>query len=34
MSKFRRVQETENIPNFITNKFVGASVEIDEDLPF
>lgn len=31
MSKFRRVQETENIPNFITNKFVGASVEIDDD---
>ena len=31
MSKFRRVQDTENIPNFITNKFVGASVEIEED---
>ena len=31
MSKFRRVSEIENIPNFITNKFVGASVEIEED---
>jgi hypothetical protein len=31
MSKFRKVSEIENIPNFITNKFVGASVEIEED---
>lgn len=31
MSKFRKVSEIENIPNFITNRFVGASVEIDED---
>lgn len=31
MSKFRKVSEIENIPNFINNKFVGASVEIEED---
>ena len=31
MSKFRKVSEIENIPSFITNKFVGASVEIEED---
>lgn len=31
MSKFRKVSDIENIPQFIQNKFVGASVEIDED---
>ena len=31
MSKFRRVSETENLPSFMEKKFVGASVEIDED---
>lgn len=31
MSKFRRVQETENIPNFIEKRFVGSSVDIEED---
>lgn len=31
MSKFRKVSDIENIPSFINNKFVGASVEIEED---
>ena len=31
MSKFRKVNETENIPSFIEKRFIGASVEIDED---
>ena len=31
MSKFRKVSEIENIPNFMHQKFVGASVDIDED---
>lgn len=31
MSKFRKVSDIENIPNFISNKFVGASVEIEDD---
>lgn len=30
MSKFRRVSETENIPAYIEQKFVGASVEAED----
>ena len=31
MSKFRRVSETENLPSFIEKRFIGASVDIEED---
>lgn len=31
MSKFRKVNETENIPSFIEKRFIGASVDIEED---
>ena len=31
MSKFRKVSDIQNIPNFITNRFVGAQVEVEED---
>jgi hypothetical protein len=31
MSKFRKVSEIQNVPNFIQQKFVGASVDIEED---
>lgn len=31
MSKFRKVSETENLPSFIEKKFIGASVDIEED---
>lgn len=31
MSKFRKVSEIENIPQFMHSKFVGASVEIEDD---
>jgi hypothetical protein len=31
MSKFRKVSETENLPSFIEKRFIGASVDIEED---
>lgn len=31
MSKFRKVSEIENIPNFMQKRFVGAQVEVEED---
>ena len=31
MSRFRKVQDTNNIPNFIEKRFIGASVEIEDD---
>ena len=31
MSKFRRVQETESIPNFIQQRFASNSIDIEED---
>lgn len=31
MSRFKKVNETENIPSFIEKRFVGSQVNIDED---
>ena len=31
MSRFKKVNETENIPSFIEKRFVGSQVNIEED---
>ena len=31
MSNFRKVSDTNNLPNFIEKRFVGSHVEIEDD---